>query len=188
MLDRPGVAAVTLLVAAAFAAAFAGCGEDAREDLDEGCTAGPCGSATLAATSAASTSTGGATCAFDDTGELPCDVFGILNGRCHKCHQDPPLNGAPFSLLTWAAFQEPYGSTPVWDHAAKVVEPGAIPQMPFLEDPLPEEQLVVLRAWFDTCRAGACEKAQDGGAGTGGAGGNGTAGTGGAGSGGAGGI
>ncbi|HMJ13370.1 MAG TPA: hypothetical protein VK524_18250 [Polyangiaceae bacterium] len=28
---------------------------------------------------------------------------------CRRCHQNPPLNFAPFSLLTWDDTQQPYG-------------------------------------------------------------------------------
>jgi hypothetical protein len=164
-------------------------------DVDGGCTTGPCGGATVAAaatvTVAGSGGGGGGepTCLFPDTGELPCDVFTVLADRCHKCHQDPPINSAPFSLLTWQSFQEIYGNKPIWERADAAIEPGNVPQMPFLEDPLPVEQRDVLNAWFATCAAGECAKAPapsgassggtGGGDGGSGAGGNGDGGTGG---------
>ena len=34
-----------------------------------------------------------------------CDVEPILEARCQRCHTDPPQNGAPFPLLTYADTQ-----------------------------------------------------------------------------------
>jgi hypothetical protein len=40
-------------------------------------------------------------------GDIPCDVWAVMHkqpldsGGCHKCHQDPPLNGAPFPEITY---------------------------------------------------------------------------------------
>ena len=35
-----------------------------------------------------------------------CDVAPILEEKCQRCHRDPPDNGAPFPLLTYADTQE----------------------------------------------------------------------------------
>ncbi len=180
---RDGWSSAVLMAFAVVAASFGGC----EATLEEDCTAGPCGGATVAAASTIAAVTSGgegggaAGCGFSETGELPCDVFTILDARCHKCHQDPPVNGAPFSLLTWQSFQEVYGGKQIWERADVAIEPGAIPQMPFLEEPLPEEQRAVLHAWFATCAAGECAKAPLPGQGGGGQGGAGSGGRGGSG-------
>lgn len=189
------------VVAAVVSAGLAGaaCGDS---DVEEGCTSGPCTGATSTSTGDGTTtsSTSGAggggggepaACAFEDTGDLPCDVFTILDAKCHRCHTDPTANGAPFPLLTWDHFQADYFGKPVWERASAAIQPDAFPRMPFGEDPLPAETRAVLDAWFDTCRAGACARAEgsDGaGGGTtssgeGGAGGTGAGGSGGAGGG-----
>lgn len=180
------------IVAGIVAAGLAGaaCGDS---DVEEGCTSGPCTGATSTSTGEGTTTTstgtagggggsGPTACAFEDTGDLPCDVFTILDAKCHRCHTDPTANGAPFPLLTWDHFQADYFGKPVWERASAAIQPDAFPRMPFGEDPLPEETRAVLDAWFDTCRAGACAKAEGGDGGTtssggeGGAGGDGGAG------------
>ena len=170
---RAWLVPVALATAALSAWAFGGC----TADLTEDCTSGPCGGATIAAAttdaaeSASSAGGGGApACLFTTTNEIPCAVFAILDERCHKCHQNPPLNNAPFPLLTWDDFQADYGSTTVWQHADKAINPGNIPQMPYLEDPLPEAQRDVLHAWFATCTPGPCAKEPEGSGGSGGGG------------------
>ncbi len=34
-----------------------------------------------------------------------CDVEPILRAKCQRCHQEPPKNGAPFPLLSYADTQ-----------------------------------------------------------------------------------
>jgi uncharacterized membrane protein len=36
-----------------------------------------------------------------------CDAFAIVQRKCARCHADPPVNGAPFSLADYAAIQAP---------------------------------------------------------------------------------
>jgi hypothetical protein len=56
------------------------------------------------ATTTSTTSTTSAT--FDPEGDIPCDVFAILEAKCHICHEAQHLNGAPIDLLTCGRFQE----------------------------------------------------------------------------------
>jgi len=187
-----GLAWVTLGAVIAIAASSGACEADVEDD----CTAGPCGGATVAAGSTVTIGAGGGgsgECVFPDTGEIPCDVYAILDARCHKCHTEPQAGGAPFPLLTWDDFQFLYppgaeSEKPVWQRADIAIEPDVFLRMPYMEDPLPEEQRAVLHAWFATCAAGECEKAPVGQGGAGGAGGagGGTGGAGGAGTGGGG--
>src|SRR5947207_2975284 len=39
-------------------------------------------------------------------GDFPPEVFAVMEHSCHKCHQDPHLNGAPIDLLTCDRFHE----------------------------------------------------------------------------------
>ena len=142
-------------LAVALAASVVAC----KASLESTCEDGPCGTGSVATSSGIG---GGAGCGFtkEETGLLPCDVFTVLRENCHRCHQSPPLNGAPFPLLTWADTQAQYYTTPdkIWEHMKLVIEPGALPGMPFGGNPpgLPEEKLNVLRAWFATCSPGPC--------------------------------
>jgi mono/diheme cytochrome c family protein len=123
------------------------------------CRAGAC-DGNLVETSGASSSSSGGGCEFGDTGDLPCDVYRVLNGNCHRCHGDPLVDGAPFPLLTYADTQADFFTRPVWDRMADAVEPGAIPGMPFGANPMEEANIDVLRAWFATCDAGECAHAE----------------------------
>jgi hypothetical protein len=159
-------------------------------ELEEDCTAGPCGGATVATatvtTGGVTTGGGGGggepTCEFDDTGEIPCDPFRVLATHCHKCHQEPPLNGAPFNLLSVDAFEGFYPNTDllVWSLASSVVKSSMPFDNPPLSDKFPEDE-AILQAWLATCADdGACERVSapgtGGAAGSGGAPGSGGAG------------
>jgi hypothetical protein len=43
---------------------------------------------------------------FDPQGDIPCDVFAILEAKCHICHNANHDNGAPIDLLACHRFQE----------------------------------------------------------------------------------
>jgi hypothetical protein len=70
--------------------------------------------------------------------QIPCDVDDILGhplpdggysaqAKCRRCHQDPPLNGAPFPLLTWADTQFCYSQRAVWQRMSNVIDSGYMP-------------------------------------------------------------
>lgn len=144
-------------------------------DLREACLAGPCSVSVSSGGGASSASGGPATttsgvgganggaggtggnetppCVDEtDVGDFPCEVFEVLNDKCHVCHQDPPDNGAPFSLLTYEDTQKPYSDRQRWERMTEVVEDGAVPSMPFGDAPdLTTTQLNVLRKWFKAC-------------------------------------
>ena len=82
----------------------------------------------MATTTCATTGTGGATGAGGMTGGgvggrtgtggaggstttvangIPCDVATLLQNRCVGCHQNPPINGAPMPLVTYANLTAP---------------------------------------------------------------------------------
>jgi hypothetical protein len=158
-------------VAVAFIASVVAC----NANPDNGCEDGMCTTGSVATNAGVG---GGAGCMYtkDEAGNLPCDVYTVLHDNCHRCHQSPPLNGAPFPLLTYADTQAQYYNTAdkIWEHMKLVIEPGAVPGMPFGSNPpgMPEEKLNVLRAWFATCSPGPCSTFA--GQGQGGAGGGST--------------
>jgi hypothetical protein len=84
-----------------------------------------------------------------DTGDFPCDVFALLQTHCHTCHQSPPLNSAPFPLLTFEDTQAPYGTMGKqrWQRMAEVVESGFMP----LGKTIPPEDKQALLAWLTAC-------------------------------------
>lgn len=128
----------TLLAAAITATlftAFTGC----TADLTEGCLDGKCPPSTTASSSSSSSSgTGGGdagvTCGpLPATGDIPCDVFKIIHGTCDRCHQDPPLIGAPFPLLTYEDTQVPYDTHGKlnYQRMREVIQPAGSPHMPY---------------------------------------------------------
>ena len=163
----------TWLFGGALAAFAAGaCGDDTGgsgggngeggSTSSSGSTSDASSSTSASSSAASSTSTGPATCEIEDTAGLPCEVFRIIEANCQVCHNDPQENGAPFPLLTYDDTQAEYGARPIWDRMRDAIEPGAIPGMPFGDNPpgLAEEDLDVLRAWFETCEAGECARAE----------------------------
>jgi hypothetical protein len=87
-------------------------------------------------------------------GDLPCDVGQVLTDKCQPCHQQPPQNHAHFPLLTYEDTQAPFGTggRRRWQRMAEVIEPGALPHMPYGSAPqLTQQELTTLRAWFHTC-------------------------------------
>ncbi len=88
------------------------------------------------------------------SGAFPCDVAAVLAARCQTCHQDPPLNRAPWSLMTYADTRRPFGTAGLlrWQRMAQVIEPDAIPHMPPRSAPQPSAtQLATLRDWLAGC-------------------------------------
>lgn len=49
---------------------------------------------------------GGGTTAPGDDGDIPCDVFAVLEAKCHVCHNANHDNGAPIDLLACSRFAE----------------------------------------------------------------------------------
>jgi uncharacterized membrane protein len=57
-----------------------------------------------------------------------CDALEVLRAKCHRCHQDPPLNGAPFALLSYADTQaERATGALVYEDMLDAVESGIMP-------------------------------------------------------------
>ena len=157
-------------------------------ELEPGCLSGPCNAeAQSSASSGAGASPtgggndpggggpggegGGEPCVdnFPAEGDIPCDVWQVLHDRCHCCHQDPPLNFAPFPLLTYEETRAIYSMMSGklrWERMSEVVQDTGIPHMPLTGQAkdLSSSQKKVLDDWFAAC-APPADQYQDGGPG-----------------------
>jgi hypothetical protein len=87
------------------------------------------------------------------TGDYPLDVATVVHTKCTTCHQSPPKNHAPFSLLTYEdAIQTLFPGVLRWQEMAYVIQPGASPHMPFGNAPqLTPAEKQTLDDWFAGC-------------------------------------
>jgi uncharacterized membrane protein len=91
------------------------------------------------------------------TGDFPADVAAVLQAKCQTCHKMPPINHAPFPLLTFADTLaidplQPYMGAPIWEAMSYVIQPGAVPHMPFGSAPqLTSAEYQTLYAWLFSC-------------------------------------
>lgn len=87
-----------------------------------------------------------------------CDAYAVMEAKCHRCHNEPQLYGAPFSLLTWADTQAKYSTSKVrYQRMQDVVTSGFMPlvdangpplnAMPPVE-PLTDEEKITLLQWL----------------------------------------
>lgn len=130
-------------------AALAACGSTPTEN----CLGGPCSSAGGAAGSGGESGVGAADACdkTPKTGDYPCDVFKVVHDNCHVCHQDPPKNGAPFSLLQYADTQVPYSTKrQVFQQMYHQIQPDAAPRMP-LNGMLTVAEQKTLGDWLAAC-------------------------------------
>ncbi|HTA91685.1 MAG TPA: hypothetical protein VK745_19010 [Polyangiaceae bacterium] len=86
-----------------------------------------------------------------------CAAYHIINCVCQQCHQNPPLNGAPIPLMTYADTQAPFPFATskglVWQTMQTVV---ATRFMPYLGDktvmppvlPLSDDDYDTLLSWL----------------------------------------
>ena len=86
-------------------------------------------------------------------GDLPIAVADVLIARCQPCHQSPPLNGAPFPLMSYEDTLAPFNrSLRRWQRMAEVIDPTATFHMPPPGQPqLTVDELATLRGWLATC-------------------------------------
>jgi hypothetical protein len=132
---------VAALLFAACAAALACC----NANVVENCIAGPC-------TGGVGGAGGADGCpAVPQTGDFPCDVFAVIHPNCTRCHQDPPLNGAPFPLLTYADTQKVFlPGRLVFQQMYDQTRPNAAPRMP-LGGSLSDAGYSTLSDWLLQC-------------------------------------
>lgn len=133
-----------LLLAACAAVPLFSC----TANVTQSCIAGPC---TQSDTGGASGAGGSPCMPIAKTGDIPCDVFAVIHVNCNPCHQMPPLNGAPFPLLTYADTQQIYAPGKlVFQQMYDQIQPGAVPRMP-LGGSLSSTDYATLTAWLLAC-------------------------------------
>ena len=88
-----------------------------------------------------------------------CAAYKVLTCVCQQCHQNPPVNHAPFPLLTYDDTQVPYpfatSKKKLWQEMQTVVTSGYMPYMG-IEDPpvdppvqpLSDERKATLLTWL----------------------------------------
>ena len=86
-----------------------------------------------------------------------CAAYQIINCVCQQCHRNPPLNGAPISLLNYADTQAPFplpsSKNRVWQTMEKVIGNDF---MPYIGDdtvmpkvlPLTPDQKALMLRWL----------------------------------------
>jgi hypothetical protein len=85
--------------------------------------------------------------------EIPwCDAYAVIRCSCQRCHTDPPQNGAPFPLLSYAATQKEYAGGAIWQHMACAVSTDFMPAV-WVEldppvEPLTSSQKDSLLGWL----------------------------------------
>jgi hypothetical protein len=86
-----------------------------------------------------------------------CQAEIVLRTVCQRCHQDPPLHAAPFSLVTYEDTQQPFGAAGRrrWQRMKEVVESGFMPLRTLALDPPVEpltcEERSTLLGWLGQC-------------------------------------
>jgi uncharacterized membrane protein len=89
------------------------------------------------------------------SGAFPADVAAVLADKCQTCHKSPPVNHAPFPLLT---YEDTLGSdslcngVPIWQAMHYVIQPKSVPHMPFGNAPqLTSSEFMTLDGWLTGC-------------------------------------
>jgi hypothetical protein len=94
------------------------------------------------------------------SGDLPCNVAGVLVGHCTLCHGSPPSNGAPMSLNSLGAMHAPSPSQPSKTNGQRSVERMAdtVAPMPPPPNPaVPGSEQSIVADWVSAgMPAGSC--------------------------------
>jgi len=77
---------------------------------------------------------------------IPCEAEQVLRDVCRQCHGSPPVQGAPFPLVTWEDTHALYYDKPIWQLMKNAVETGYMPLAPVTMTP---EQKASLLGWLD---------------------------------------
>ncbi|MEZ4220737.1 MAG: hypothetical protein R3B13_07380 [Polyangiaceae bacterium] len=115
---------------AACVAIVIGCSEHDPELERQGGTGGNAGGAGTAGTSGGGQSgADGSACPPSTAAKptFPCEVQAVLEAKCHRCHQKPPLNGSPFPLLTWEDTQVVYVGKPIFRRMNNAIKTDFMP-------------------------------------------------------------
>ena len=91
------------------------------------------------------------------TGTFPPDVAAVLHAKCQTCHSRPPINHAPFPLVTYEDTLQndtlqPYPGVAIWRVMHAVIQPDGVPHMPFGNAPqLTSAEFQTLDDWLLDC-------------------------------------
>lgn len=84
-----------------------------------------------------------------------CDVDPILEAKCRRCHGDPTIHGAPFSLVGFESLDAEYpagSGTPLPEAMVRAIESDFMPYRSSLIDPpvqdLTAEEETLLVSWL----------------------------------------
>ena len=83
---------------------------------------------------------------------LPCDVAGVLEGHCIRCHAREPLMGAPMPLLSWEDLDAPAmsdGSRAVRELVAERILSTDDPMPPEPSPSLSTAQIEAITGWIE---------------------------------------
>jgi len=85
-----------------------------------------------------------------------CQAERVLRESCQRCHQDPPVHGAPFALVTYDDTQLPFSGEELrWERMREVVEADIMPLRGIRLEPPVEaltcEQKTTLLGWLEQC-------------------------------------
>jgi uncharacterized membrane protein len=109
-------------------------------------------------------------------GGIPCDIQALLQSRCQGCHSNPPMNGAPMSLVSYANLTAASVADPAMSFAQRALarmQNTVAPMPPAPNARATAAEIASMSAWVATAYPkGTCGVA----AGTGGASGAGTGG------------
>jgi hypothetical protein len=83
-----------------------------------------------------------------------CDVQPLLASKCQRCHQDPPLHGAPFALMTYEDTQvlDKQGNTRakrMRDAIAQGAMPATFVKLTPPVETLSDDESAMLLEWLD---------------------------------------
>ncbi|HEX3769881.1 MAG TPA: hypothetical protein VHV30_03405 [Polyangiaceae bacterium] len=132
-------------------------GGDPASPTFEPVTSAEAGSDDAASSTETSTGEGGApfaSCGSEPaSGSIPADVQTVLAAKCQVCHQDPPINGAPFPLLTYAEIHSIFAANiPKYQEMHALIQPDGSPHMPFGKAPqLSTDEFSTLDNWLLDC-------------------------------------
>ena len=83
-------------------------------------------------------------------GDLPCDVQAVLSNHCTSCHANPPTNGAPMSLLTYADLTAPgAGGVTIAERALIRMQDTAMPMPPAPAPAVSSAEIATFQAWVN---------------------------------------
>jgi uncharacterized membrane protein len=152
--DLPGRAGLALLALIAGVAACSG-GSPAMPGLHLHSTSDPDASTSSSQDAPDDAGNPFAQCTTNPTsGTIPSNVAAVIKSKCQTCHTDPPKNGAPFALLTFADLHGMLGGLPLpaYQFAYVLIQPGADPHMPFGNAPqLTSTEFDTLSGWLLDC-------------------------------------